>query len=108
MDLKIGVAYKEDLETVRDILMDVADRNPLCLDEPEPLFIFLGYGDSALTMQFSVWAVRDKFLDLRNSMYLEIKAAFDAADIEIPFPHVTLYTGSATEPFPVEIRGEKK
>lgn len=103
VDLQIGVAYKENLERVRDLLMAVADRNPLCLDEPEPLFIFLGYGDSALTMQFSVWAVRDNFLELRNNMYLEIKAAFDEAGIEIPFPHVTLYTGSATEPFPLRM-----
>ena len=106
VDLQIGVAYKEDLEQVRDLLMAVADRNPLCLDEPEPLFIFTGYADSALTMQFSVWAVRDRFLDLRNSMYLEIKAAFDEAGIEIPFPHVTLYTGSETTPFPVQVRAQ--
>ena len=30
-----------------------------------------------------------------------MKEAFDARDIEIPFPHRTLYTGSETEPFPV-------
>jgi small-conductance mechanosensitive channel len=34
---------------------------------------------------------------------LEIKAAFDQAGIEIPFPHRTLYTGSITDPFPVSI-----
>jgi small-conductance mechanosensitive channel len=62
-------------------------------------------------MQFSVWAVRENFLDLRNSIQLEIKAAFDREGIEIPFPHVSLYTGSVTEPFPVEVvdrRGEER
>ena len=81
--------------------MDVADKNVLCLDEPKPLFIFLGYGDSALNIQLSVWAKRENFLDLRNSIYEEIKEAFDANGIEIPFPHITLYTGSVTDPFPV-------
>ena len=103
LDLQIGVAYKEDTERVRKILFDVADRNPICLDEPSPLFIYKGYGDSALELQFSVWAKRENFLLLRNTMQEEIKMAFDEQGVEIPFPHRTLYTGSVTEPFPVRM-----
>jgi len=105
-DMQVGVAYKEDLEKVRQVLFDVADRNPLCLDEPRPLFIFKGYGDSALEMQFSVWARRDQWLEMRNKLHLEVKAAFDAEGIEIPFPHRSLYAGSETPPFPVSIVGQ--
>jgi small-conductance mechanosensitive channel len=104
-DLQLGVAYKEDIGRVRRVLMEVADRNAVCLDEPKPLFIFNGFGDSALEIQFSVWAKRENFLELRNSLQTEIKQAFDAEGIEIPFPHMTLYTGSVTEPFPVRMAG---
>jgi small-conductance mechanosensitive channel len=103
LDVQVGVAYKEDTEKVRRILFDVADRNPLCLDEPKPMFIYKGYGDSALELQFSVWAKRENFLLVRNSIQEEIKTAFDKNGIEIPFPHRTLYTGSVTEPFPVRV-----
>ena len=103
IDMKVSVAYKEDISHVREVLARVADANPLCLDEPAPLYIFKGYGDSALEMQFSVWAVRENFLKLRNSIFEEVKAAFDEAGIEIPFPHLSLYAGLATEPFPVRI-----
>lgn len=103
IDLPIGVAYKEDIRQVRDVLNEVADRNRMCLEEPKPLFIFKGYGESSLDIQFSVWAKRENFLNLRNSIYEEIKQAFDDQGIEIPFPHRTLYTGSATDPFPVQI-----
>lgn len=102
IDLQVGVAYKEDLREVREVLMKVADRNPLCLEEPAPLIIFQGYGDSSINHQFSVWAKTEHFLDLRNSIPIEIKEAFDEHDIEIPFPHRTLYTGSETSPFPVQ------
>ena len=102
-DVQLGIAYKEDIARAREVLMTVADRNPLCLEEPKPLFIFLGFGDSALNFQFSVWAARENFLDVRNSIQEEIKLAFDDAGIEIPFPHRTLYAGSATEPFPVRV-----
>lgn len=103
LDVQVGIAYKEDLESVETLLMSVADRNPLCLEEPKPLIIFQGYGDSSLNLQFSVWAKREHFLELRNSIHREIKVAFDAAGVEIPFPHRTLYAGAVTEPFPVRV-----
>jgi small-conductance mechanosensitive channel len=103
LDLPVGVAYKEDLGQVREVLMAVAERNPQCLDDPPPLFIFQGFGDSSLDIQFSVWAKRENFLALRNSIAIEIKTAFDRAGIEIPFPHRSLYTGEATRPFPVTL-----
>lgn len=102
-DLLLGVAYKEDIDRVREILFDIARLNPLCLEEPKPLFIFTGFGASSLDIQFSVWAKRENFLEVRNTLQTEIKKVFDAKGIEIPFPHMSLYTGSATEPFPVKI-----
>lgn len=106
IDMQIGVAYKEDLRRVRDLAFEVADHNPLVLEEPAPLFIFQRYGDSALEFQFSVWAQRANYLNVLNSMHIEMKEAFDAAGVEIPFPHRTLYAGSATGPIPVKVMEE--
>jgi len=105
-DLQIGVAYRENIDHVRRVLRTVAEKNPLCLDEPEPLFLFTGFGDSSLNIQFSVWAKRENFRDLRNAIQEQIKLAFDEEGIEIPFPHRTLYTGSETAPFPVRVVSE--
>jgi len=103
LDLQLGVAYKEDIAHVREVLTGVAEANPLCLDEPGPLFIFTGFGDSALEIQFSVWAKRENFLSLRNGITAEIKMAFDEAGIEIPFPHRSIYTGEVSKPFPIRL-----
>ena len=103
IDLSIAVALKEDIKAVRKVLEKVAEANPLCLDEPKPKFVFLGFGDSSLNMQFSVWVKRESFIELKNSIHEEIKEAFDAESIEIPFPHRSSYTGSVTEPFPIRL-----
>jgi small-conductance mechanosensitive channel len=105
-DLKVGIAYREDIARAREVLLKVADKNPLCLDEPAPQFIFLGFGTSSLDIQFSAWARRENYLKLRNSLQEQVKNAFDAEGIEIPFPHLSLYTGSATEPLPIRRVGE--
>lgn len=107
LDMKIGVAYKENITKVKDILEKVAFDNPLCLEEPKPLYLFQGFEDSSLSLQFSVWAKRENFLELKNSMYEQIKNAFDEENIEIPFPHMSLYTGNNTEPFPIKITKDK-
>ena len=107
IDINIGVAYKEDLRKVREVLMAVADTNPTCLDEPPPLFISTGYGNSSMDILFCAWARRENFLETRNALYAEIKEAFDCNGIEIPFPHLSLYTGDATKPLPIELQHQQ-
>lgn len=105
-DLQVGIAYKEDIERVKEILLELANKNPLCLDEPAPLFIVLGFGTSSVDIQFSVWSKRENFLTVKNAVYQEIKKAFDAQGIEIPFPHVSLYAGEASKPISISM-GDK-
>ena len=101
LDLQVSIAYKEDLGRVHELLISVADAFNLCLDQPRPLVIFQGFGESSIDLQLSVWASRDNYLSLRNQMPERVKHAFDTAGIEIPFPHRTIVAGSATDPFPI-------
>ncbi len=103
LDVSVGVAYRESVERVRTVLMEVADHNPLALMNPEPRVIFEGFADSSVNFKFAVWATREDFLALKNSLQEEIKARFDEEGIEIPYPHRSLYAGSETEPFPIRI-----
>ena len=103
VDLNIGVAYKENIDKVRAVLLDIAYKNPLCLNEPEPIIILNGFGNSSVDIFFGVWATRKDWLNLKNTITEEIKHQFDAEGIEIPFPHISLYAGSKTEPIPVHL-----
>lgn len=101
LDFNVSVAYKEDLGKVKTLLEEVAKANPLSLDEPEPLIVFKEFGASGIDILLGIWFEKQNYLKVKNSIFQETKARFDAEGIEIPFPHVTLYTGEATKPFPV-------
>lgn len=103
LDVRVGVAYREDPAKVREVLLEVADQNPKALMEPEPLVIFEGFGDSSLNMLFAIWTTRENWLDLKNSIQEELKARFDDEGIEIPFPHRSLYVGSESDAFPIRL-----
>ncbi len=102
---KVSVAYKEDISRVREILLDVAEKNEHSLSEPQPLIVFEAFGASSIDLLFLVWAPVGEYLQLKNTLQEEIKARFDKDGIEIPFPHVSLYSGSATKAIPIEIAG---
>lgn len=104
MDFNLQVAYKENLPLVKEILLDIARTNPLCLDEPEPFFMYKEFGNSGIEILFAIWFEKSNYVDVKNRVFEQIKNRFDAAGIEIPFPHVSLYSGSTTKPFPVELR----
>jgi small-conductance mechanosensitive channel len=107
VDLALGVSYAEDLAQVQEVLKEVADRNPLCLEEPAPQIFLTGFGSSSIDFQLSVWATRENFIALKNGIQEQIKRAFDEHGIEIPFPHMTVTSGKAARPLQVESRGEK-
>jgi small-conductance mechanosensitive channel len=104
---KISVAYKENIARVREILMEVAEKNEYVLSEPEPLIIFDAFGASSIDLLFLVWAPKDEFVNLKNTIQEEVKAKFDEEGIEIPFPHLSLYSGSTTKALPVEFTEKK-
>lgn len=108
MDISFQVAYKEDLERVRKVLLEIIESNPYALREPEPLWILQGFGESGINLLLGVWFQKQDFLNLKNSLLKEIKERFEQEQIEIPFPHRTLYAGSATDPLPIRIVQEPR
>ena len=108
MDITVGVAYKEDLAKVFDVLKEVARKNPLYLEEPEPLVLLQGFGSSSVDILLGVWFEKSNFREVKNNLIMEIKEAFEKSDIEIPFPHISVYSGSVTKDFPIDIKHNQK
>ncbi len=103
IDIPVGVAYKEDIDTVIAVLKDIADKHKLCMEEPEPAVFVKGFGESSIDFQFSFYVEKLNFIKVKNEIFADIKTRFDQEGIEIPFPHRTIYTGAVTDPMPIRM-----
>jgi len=83
-DLHLRVDYDENLEEIKDVLISLSNRNPVCLAEPEPLFLIKGFGEYGVDIQFSIWTTQTNYITARNQIQAEITKAF--ADGTIPLP----------------------
>jgi small-conductance mechanosensitive channel len=96
---EIGVAYREDVDEVFDVirLVDEELRNdpefgPMIL-EPIEIMGLDQFADSALIIKARTKTKPIKQWKVAREFNRRLKKAFDERDIEIPFPHLTLYAG---------------
>lgn len=101
-DLQLGVGYQEDIAKIRDILLAMADEQPLCLKDPAPALYFLNFGPSTVNLQFSAWATKNNFVAMKNTIPEQVKKALEENKIEMPFPQLTISAGD--KPIPVVIK----
>ena len=90
LDLPFNVGYGEDLEKLRGILLSIAAENPFVLENPAPLFRVDGFERVGPQVNLTVWFDRNRLLDVRTSMLMEISARLAREGIEIPNERVEI------------------
>ena len=109
---EIGVAYKEKLNHVIEIMQGVG---VTMIEEPdlkekikEPLEVFGldRFDDSAIIIRARLKTTPGDQWSLGREYRKRLKEAFDANNIEIPFPHTTLYWGEKMNNFNVNVNQE--
>ncbi|MCZ6765685.1 MAG: mechanosensitive ion channel [bacterium] len=109
IEITVGVAYGTDPNKVLEILRGIAEKNKGILDFPEPMVLFLGFGESSLDFSLRAWTARfDGWLALSSEMTLQVHDALKGAGIEIPFPQRDLHLRSIDEGASAAIEGKKR
>jgi small-conductance mechanosensitive channel len=75
LDLTVALGHHEDFAAIRALLLDVADKNALCLAEPAPSVFIASMGESSAQVQLWLWTRTDQMQALRASITAEIQAA---------------------------------
>lgn len=100
LDLYFDVSYSDDLNHALSVLRRVAEDNGRVLANDD---IWVGVhelGDWAVKLRLRAFCTTPEFVDVRAALTKEVKEAFDAENISIPFPHQVeiQYRGSPREP----------
>jgi small-conductance mechanosensitive channel len=94
VEVRVGTAYGSDPHRVIEVLREVAAAEIKVLDDPAPLAVMIGFGDSSLDFRLLVWAPVEDFLEVGSRLHLAIFDALGQAGIEIPFPQRDLHLRS--------------
>ncbi len=99
IDVPVGIAYKEDVARAREVLLEAVSKLDHVETEPAPDVVVTQLGGSSVDLMVRVW-IDSAALERRvfASVIEESKRALDAADIEIPFPHLQLFVEDVREP----------
>jgi small conductance mechanosensitive channel len=105
----IGVAYKEDVNQVMEVIKEVGadlkgdtEFGPKMLQDIE-VFGVDSFGDSAVIIKARIKTKPIEQWSVGREYRKRLKYAFDAKDIEIPFPHVSVYWGEKVNPLRLEM-----
>jgi small conductance mechanosensitive channel len=99
---EIGVAYREDIGQVKALMQNAFER--LKAGEHGPAIIgaldmqgVIAFADSAVILRARIMTRPGQQWALGRAYNEILKEVFDAAGIEIPFPHLTIYLGEDKE-----------
>jgi small-conductance mechanosensitive channel len=90
LDAAFTVGYNEDLERIRDILLDLSAKNTYVLDNPAPLFRLDKLDEKGAGIILSVWFDKNFVLETKTALLMDIKQRFDEAHIELPYQKVDI------------------
>ncbi|MCF8223210.1 MAG: mechanosensitive ion channel family protein [Bacteroidales bacterium] len=111
---EIGVAYKENVDRVMEIMKETGEE--LIKDEvfgqkiidPIEIFGLDSFGDSALIIKARLKTKPITQWEVGREYRRRLKIAFDKNNIEIPFPHTTVYWGKEISPLQLNISENSK
>jgi len=85
--ISIRVAYGSDTKLVEKLLLKMASEHPQVLSEPEPVVLFMDFGDFAFNFALRVWIPDPTSrLKVTNDLNHTIDAIFKENSIKVPFP----------------------
>lgn len=101
--IKVGVAYKSDIDVVTAILLQAADEHVEILKEPKPEVQFSDFGNSSLDFIIHYYSYEFRRMDfVKSELRYRLFALFSEHNIEIPFPQTDLWLRSSKSILPLD------
>ena len=91
VDISFSISYNDDFETAQSIILNILHDHPLVLKNPEPAARMIEHGDSAIIITARAWCATANYWDVFFDLTEQVRAAFIANEIEIPFSQLDVH-----------------
>ena len=86
-ELVLGIDYGDDAGKAIGVILDTVGADERVLADPAPWAKVTNLGDSSVDITARFWTKGPDFWETKCDMTKQIKEAFDASGISIPYPH---------------------
>ncbi len=97
IDLVFGVSYEADIDQVRAVIKQVIEADQRVLKDKETRITVAELADSSVNFNVRPWVLTDDYWLVHADLIENIKKAFDANGISIPFPKMDVHVAHAAE-----------
>lgn len=91
VDMTFSISYEDDYEKARQVILQVLSRNEKILRDPAPIVRMLEHAASSINIVVRPWCKAADYWEVFFSTTEEIRAAFTAAGISIPFDQLDVH-----------------
>ena len=91
VDFVFGIAYESDIDKAKDIIYNIAKGDEKALADKEVSVFVSSLDASQVSITLRVWCETDYYWDVKARVTEQVKKAFDANGIEIPFDQLQVH-----------------
>ncbi len=92
VDITFSVAYENDVEHAKAIVLKVIKRHPLILNAPDaPVARVMSYGDSAVNIISRCWCNNENYWNIYFDLTEQVRAEFENEGISIPYNQLDVH-----------------
>jgi len=95
VELTFGIGYNDSIDKAREIILRVGKECPHILDNPAQGVVVASLGDSSVNLATRPFCKSEHYWDTFFFMQENVKKAFDAEGISIPFPQMDVHMDKA-------------
>lgn len=91
VELTINVDYGSDVNLVKRLLLEIADRHPLILKDPAPFSRMVKMNISSIDFVLRVWTARDDLWTVTYDLNEQVYEVLNKEGLSIPFQQMTVH-----------------
>lgn len=91
VDFTFSIAYENDFEMAKALVMTVCESHDLVLDDPSPLVRVLEHGPSSVNITARVWVKNEDYWTVKYDILEAVKSVFDESGISIPYNQLDVH-----------------